>query len=608
VKIRPLFIAFICATGLLFSATLAVAAPKDAKATKLYDQALDEDYLNTAFDAAIAKLKKAIKLCGKSGCSAKLLGKLHVGLGTVYGGGKGDKARAKQAFADAFNADKNAQPLDDFMTEDLKTLFKEAKSQRGTASGGDKGGDKGGESTSSAAGDIDYIPPSEALVNTPMPVFITVPADVGAEQVKLRYKPFGGVKWLSVKLKPLGEGFGAMIPCAQITTTGKLRLYIIIKDSEGDPIATAGTLKHPHIVQIKNKIEDEQPALPGLDPPKKCQVKADCPPGFPGCGEAATKGDKGDKSGSNKQRGSKGWGATCEETKECQSGFVCQNGSCEMGEDDSDGDGDGDSGGGSDDGEPKNYLSLGLQLDILGLSSAEQVCGYMKDNGNWTTEHDNYRCFSENGEFIGRPEKNRGNQVIGGGALAGARLLVGYDRVLYKGFVGGARIGYAFGGYPAVGDDSQERFDEHCKDANGEGKHSCREPGNNFLPFHGEIRASYFLPKMFDDLFRPYAFVGGGLGAVSAGVELDLCDRMRGSGEDFDDSQECKIDKTTVKGAKERHIEAYQITGLNFIDFGGGAIFNIDKNWGVNVEAKFMIMLPTTGFVFSPSVAPVFMF
>ena len=81
--------------------------------------------------------------------------------------------------------------------------------------------------------------------------------------------------------------------------------------------------------------------------------------------------------------GTKGWGATCEKSKECQAGFICLNGSCEMGEDDSDDDDDDDSSSSSDDGSPKNYVSLGIQLDILALSGAENVCGYVNSGGDY---------------------------------------------------------------------------------------------------------------------------------------------------------------------------------------------------------------------------------
>ncbi len=606
-KIRHSFVAALCTLlCIALSPLTADAKPKDGQATKLYDQALDEDYLNTDFDAAIKKLNKGIQLCGKSKCSAKVLGKLHVGLGTIYGGGKSDMGRAKASFMAAFEVDKNAQPLEDFMTEELQAVFKKAKAASASSGGSsDKpgGSEEPSGTASEAAGDIDYAPPAEALVNTPLPVYVTVPSDVGVEQVKLRYKPFGGIKWLGVKLAPLGEGFGVMIPCAQITTTGKLRLYIIMKDSEGDPIATAGTLKQPHEIQIKNKIDGDQPALPGQEPPKKCQVKADCPPGFPGCGSSGGGSSDEAKGSGKKKRGTKGWGATCEASKECQAGFICLNGSCEMGEDDSDD--DDDSSDGSDDGSPKNYASLGIQLDILALSGAENVCGYVNSSGEYKQEHDNFFCYTDDGEFLGKPAKDKFNEVVGGGALAGARLLVGYDRVLWKGLLAGARIGYAFGGSPDVGSAADRQ--EECKD--NDQASGCRATNaSNFLPFHGELRASYMFPKMVGGLIRPYGFLGGGLGQVSAGVPVAVCDTVRSggdnTGEPFASTQKCK----GQAGAKQREVEAYQITGLNFIDLGGGAIFNVYKNWGVNVEAKFMIMLPTMGFVFAPSVAPVFMF
>ena len=48
------------------------AAPKDAAALKLSDDAINNDYLATNFVESEKKLRKAIAMCGASACSAQV--------------------------------------------------------------------------------------------------------------------------------------------------------------------------------------------------------------------------------------------------------------------------------------------------------------------------------------------------------------------------------------------------------------------------------------------------------------------------------------------------------------------------------------------------------
>src|SRR5689334_21029949 len=68
--------------GILFCPT-ADAAPKDAQALKLDDDAINNDYLATKFADAEKKLKQAIGLCGKTGCSPNVVAQLHRDLGII---------------------------------------------------------------------------------------------------------------------------------------------------------------------------------------------------------------------------------------------------------------------------------------------------------------------------------------------------------------------------------------------------------------------------------------------------------------------------------------------------------------------------------------------
>jgi len=588
----------------LFSSP-AAAASKDGQAEKLYSQAMDEDYLNTKFDDAIDKLEKALKACGKNGCSDEVVAKLNVGLGVIHGGGKNNNALAKKYFIAAFEADSGAEPLEFYMTDKLKELFQEAQQEAGgddddDDGGGDDDDDSGDDDDDDVGGDLTWNAPDEALVNYPLPIFIDVPDALDAASVKVKFKPFGGSSWQSLKTRKMKGGFGGVIPCSEITTTGDLKLYVLIKDKEGDSIATAGTRKRPLVIDIKNDIDGKQPSLPGEKPPEKCMTAADCPPDFPGCKPSSAGG------------GGKGWGASCEDNDECREGLTCLNGFCEQGEGDDDDDDDDD-----DDGEiAKNIFYLGAQFDLQTIQSADNVCGSAAGaSSGYTQELTNYFCYYNDGtgEYLGKPSQGDFNQVQGGLGFAGVRILAGYDRILWKGLAVGGRFGFIIGGQPGKGDaDSRYQDCVDAAEAAGGDANDCHQSkATSFIPAHVELRVSYFFPDpagFADGLIRPYGFAGFGIiGPSSASVPVAVCDYVD-KDDGFSPVGGTGDGRCPAGTTKRDNIEAYQITGLNFVDFGLGSTFALHPMFGINVEAKIQMMLPDFGVVIAPSVSPVFMF
>jgi len=562
-----------------YPGTAFAAGEKDKEALKLHDQAMDEDYLAVEFDKAEKKLRDALKRCGDDGCSPKVVGKLHIALGTVYGGSnKLDKA--KEEFVEALKADPSAALLESFTTPELTKAFEEAKKQAKPgkppvkpppSGGGEDGGEDGGDKP---GGDLEHTPIAEQAVNTPVPVFIEVGDDVTVEKATLRYKPFGAAKWTSLEMQRVGKGWGAEIPCADVTTTGDVKYYIVVTDDQGEQLK-AGSQKEPYRVAIKRELEGDEPSLPGKKPPKQCAAKEDCPPGLPGC--ASGKGEK---------RGEKGWGATCDADQECQAGLICQNGQCEEGKRDGGDEGPQPAGKGK-----KNIIGLGVQGDLMLISSAENVC---------SGESDAYYCFYEGGtdRFFGDPIAAQGtNGIQGGFAPASLRVFGSYDRELVKvgsGTIGaGLRFGIAFGGHPA----------------------SDQAPPNalhpaivNFPPIHGELRGWYsFLGSQFEQgQIRPFGFIGLGLAKVSGSVPVTVCDKLLRSGEDPIDPGDDNCPGSTP--AVSRNLDAYQISGLNFVSVGAGATYAFTPNFGVTAEVKAMFMLTTFAVVLAPSLGPVFAF
>lgn len=557
--------------------TASAAGEKDKDAQKLHDQAINEDYLNADFPKAAAKLKDALKKCGNDGCTPSLVAKIHVSLGTIYGAGMSKLDQAKEEFVLALKADP-AAALDSALTNpDLDKAFAEAKKAAGSGTAGSTGVGKKPPTSSSTDGDSGtHKVAAEQAVNTPVPVYMEPSEEQPSSKVTLRYKPFGSKTYKSLDLKKMGKGFGGEIPCEDVTTTGDIKYFFALTDESGEAAGTLGTTKDPFKVTIKSEIDGDPPANPGQKPPDQCKEKVDCPPGLPGCPAAGSGGSSGGK------RGDKGWGASCEETQQCSAGLVCLNGACEEGKD------DGSGGGGDKDTKKtkRNLASLGIQLDELLIGGQDNVCSREAAGS--------YACFVSgtskqyDGSVVTRPGTNG---IQGGLGTADVRILLGYDRqILAKlPLTVGLRLGWAFGGSP-----SPDNVQANGALANG------LAPANAFLGFHAEVRAAYHFLGFFEDKkIRPYGFLGGGLAQVNASVPVEVC----GKGKNVTSTQPC--DKN---GNVSTTVDAYQITGLNFIEFGGGATYGITPTFGVAAELKFMIMLPTSGFVIAPNIGPVVAF
>jgi hypothetical protein len=180
------------------------AGEKDKDAMKLHDQAMDEDYLSVEFAKAEKKLKDALKKCGADGCTPKVLGKLHVAMGTVHGA-NGKMDLAKESFIAALKADPTAALNESLTTPDLAKAFKEAQKAAGVTAKpagekptgekptgekptgekptgetptGEKPTGEAPEGPKKPAGDLNHTPPAEQAVNTPVPIYLFGDLDV----------------------------------------------------------------------------------------------------------------------------------------------------------------------------------------------------------------------------------------------------------------------------------------------------------------------------------------------------------------------------------------------------------------------------------------------
>ena len=243
------------------------------------------------------------------------------------------------------------------------------------------------------------------------------------------------------------------------------------------------------------------------------------------------------------------------------------------------------------------------------IGSSDSVCSAANSSS--------YACFdaTTGNQFYGYPVARAGTNGIQGGLKpASGRILAGFDRQIFKklGLTAGLRVGIAFGGSPS-------------SDAPAPGKANYETPpqAKAFMPFHLEIpRLAYVFggaPHEAKKL-RPYVFASfGAVGQINGSVQVQVCNAADANGNLYTNSTSSKGCPATtsvpIKGgkaaaaSKAQTLDAYQITGLNFVAVGGGIEYGITNNFGIAIEpVKFMIMFPTTGFAWTPTISPVFAF
>jgi len=543
------------------------AAPKDAAATKLADEAINTDYLATNFADAEKKLRNAATMCGTAACSPQVRARVLRDLGVVLIAGLGRPDDGRKAFADALQADPDIALEKALTTKEIERIFKSAKEGGGAGPAKAGGTPSGG---AAAGGDMIHTPVAEQMALTAVPIYVELPEGIVAVKVVARYKPYGTSEWKTLELRRLGNGYGGEVPCHDVgSTTGDFVYFVQATDSVGDVVAMSGSRAAPNRVAIKNALTGEPPHLPGHEPSAKCRDAADCPPGLPGCpttGKAPAAG--------------KGWGSTCEQESECSQGLVCKNGTCDTGEKTEavEPKSSGrlcDTSGECDPGESctkakvcerdeiahkhkKAWLSLNIGQDLSFIPSRTDVCGSPAKLAD-----PQYSCIDQDGyAYKGIPlpgGPGTGNAVKGGPHLATTRIMVGFDYLIGANLSLGVRAGYVLGA----------------------------GPGRSLAHFHGEARVAYWFGKdpFAHDRLRPFIAVSGGLAEV-------------------DDKLDVPIAETDLKKGvyPTQTLTAWRHTGGAFAGAAGGVMIPIGTGQGVLAELRVQALFPDVGISLAPSV------
>ena len=205
----------------------------------------------------------------------------------------------------------------------------------------------------------------------------------------------------------------------------------------------------------------------------------------------------------------------------------------------------------------RNWISAALQQDFMMFSGSSGVCG--------PDRPEELSCFRSGDTFRPGTTDNTagsGGSVAGGFRFATTRLLLGYDRTLFPNIAVGIRVGYAFGGGPAEPD------------------------GAAFVPFHAELRGTYWFGPIQLGKLRPYATLGGGLAQVDSSVTTQVVDRCPDNSQD----PPCTVGQIALS-----RVTVWKKTGTTFVGLGGGALYPLSDHSGINAELKAVLLFPSSG-------------
>ena len=549
---------------------------RDNAANKKIDEAINEHYLATDFDKAEGVLTGTVQACGDK-CSPQVIARAWMYVGIVRGSGKNDQAGAKEAFQKAIASDPQVKLDAALATPETQKTFdtsggaggsagpsEPTPTEKAPASGGDEEGPGGMKCT-----------PDAMEVQTRRPIPVECVSDQEAASVELRYKPFGG-EWKTIRMTKKGDAFRGEIPCNDTKSAGDLKAYARAKDASGETIDNWGSKNKPVNYTMGESVTGEPPAFEGEKAPDRCADSSECPPDFPGCGAGV-------------KHGNKDWGQACDNSTECKEGLQCGDGTCEAApscETNADCESGicsdnkcsvGDAGGAPHGKLKKNWLGLHFAQDIAIIGGTD-VCS---DDAR---KNQGFSCFPEgtDTEYQGQPFPGAG--ISSGTVIATRLLLVSFDHAFTPNITLGARVGFAFSGGPPAN-------------------------GNKFLPFHGELRVSYWFGKspLAKKGLRPYVHLGGGIAQVDGRVKVTVADCEPIMNNNVYNA--CVKGDPSVKAATTGvPMDVWRKMGQEFITAGGGAMYAFTENIGAQLNLNLMIMLPTSGVVLQPSIGAVYGF
>jgi len=573
----------LCAIAVSVFAVPASGQSRDDTANRTVDLAINQHYLSTDFDTANKLLTATIQGC-EGACTPKTLARAWIYQGIVLGAGKNDFVGAKDAFIKALALDPDVNLDRNLATPEIARMFEQLGGKNTAAPPAPKSEKSATPATPEGA--AAPAPGASGMncnlkiteVETRRPIPIQCRTEQDASRVHLRYRTNGNKTWVSVAMTKKGNAYVAELACKETENAGALELYVLGEDANGEDVATFGSKANPVKINLVETSQQEPPSYDNTEPPERCGAKQECPPDFPGCSAKKVGGDV-------------DWGNGCDNSSQCKAGLMCIEGTCETAptcqtDDDCDAGrcvqgicNASTAGGGASRSYRKNWFGVSFAQDIA-FVGGQDLCSQANQADKYTAC---YYSGSTTAPYMNEPYP--GVNVGTGMAAATSRILLSYDRAFTANITGGVRVGFAFGGGPANG--------RSVTYGAGQTVNTVTAEGNKFNPFHLEARAKYwFGTKPLARKVRPFVHLGGGMAEVDAKIKMTV----------YDCGPKVCGANVNPRALPSVDLDAWKKLGLEFVTIGGGLVYAIQDQYGIQVDMNLMYTLPSSGVVLEPSI------
>lgn len=245
----------------LSTAALAGKAETDARSALAKARA---DYDAGELDRGLARIDKAFKAC--RACADALRAELLRDAG-VMRARKGDAAGALADFGYALKMAPGLALPAAYDHPDVRAAWQKAREQTlGIVPLGEP------EPAAAPKGDFSHKPWPEQRANTPLPLYVELEGRVS--RVVVVYQAEGDGEWKRLRLRRVGKGWGAAVPCADVRI-GAVAYYVQGFDGD-DLVAASGDKRHAFRTAIRASIEGVTPHLPGRPAPHGCDLGKGC--------------------------------------------------------------------------------------------------------------------------------------------------------------------------------------------------------------------------------------------------------------------------------------------------------------------------------------------
>lgn len=251
-----------------------------------------EKYAQLDVDAARQALENALARGQALGAPAALMARTHLNLGVVALGGLGDRGRGLNEFRLALQADPSVQLDPLTSTPEIASVFLLAR-QSLSAAPPAAVRPAAAPAAPAPAGPqlVRHTPPRQQLSQTPVPIYVEVAPFLRVGSVELYYRGRGMTRFEHVRMRHLGSGWAAYIPCLAVFQPG-VDYSILVQDPDGHPVTSVGTPQQPVRVPVVTTRTGPAASLPGLPAPEACVDMDECPPNMEGCHAGPTCGNR----------------------------------------------------------------------------------------------------------------------------------------------------------------------------------------------------------------------------------------------------------------------------------------------------------------------------